>query len=41
VTTFASLKLSEKSLAALDRAGFEHPTPIQSQPSPLHSPAGT
>jgi ATP-dependent RNA helicase RhlE len=34
VTTFADLKLSEKSLHALDRAGFEHPTPIQSQAIP-------
>src|SRR5438445_8944095 len=29
--TFAELGLSPKSLAALDRAGFEAPTPIQSQ----------
>jgi ATP-dependent RNA helicase RhlE len=34
VTTFADLKLSEKSLHALDRAGFEHPTPIQAQAIP-------
>jgi len=34
VTTFADLKLSEKSLHALDRAGFEHPTPIQARAIP-------
>ncbi len=34
MTTFADLKLSEKSLQALDRAGFEHPTPIQAQAIP-------
>ena len=34
VTTFADLKLSEKSLHALDRAGFEQPTPIQAQAIP-------
>jgi ATP-dependent RNA helicase RhlE len=34
VTTFADLKLSEKTLHALDRAGFEHPTPIQAQAIP-------
>ncbi len=34
MTTFADLKLSEKSLHALDRAGFEHPTPIQAQAIP-------
>jgi ATP-dependent RNA helicase RhlE len=34
VTTFADLKLSEKSLHALERAGFEHPTPIQAQAIP-------
>jgi ATP-dependent RNA helicase RhlE len=28
-TSFAALKLSPQSLQALDRAGFEHPTPIQ------------
>ena len=28
-TSFAALKLSPQSLHALDRAGFEHPTPIQ------------
>ena len=32
--TFADLKLSEKSLHALDRAGFEQPTPIQAQAIP-------
>jgi ATP-dependent RNA helicase RhlE len=34
VTTFRDLKLSEKSLHALSRAGFEHPTPIQAQAIP-------
>jgi ATP-dependent RNA helicase RhlE len=34
VTTFRDLKLSEKALTALDRAGFEHPTPIQAQAIP-------
>jgi len=34
LTTFAELKLSEKSLAALDKAGFEHPTPIQARAIP-------
>jgi ATP-dependent RNA helicase RhlE len=34
VTTFRDLKLSEKSLHALDRAGFEQPTPIQAQAIP-------
>ncbi len=34
-TTFADLKLSETSLAALDRIGFEHPTPIQEKTIPL------
>jgi ATP-dependent RNA helicase RhlE len=34
LTTFADLKLSEKSLHALTRAGFEHPTPIQAQAIP-------
>jgi len=34
VTTFADLKLSEKALHALERAGFEHPTPIQAQAIP-------
>ncbi|MFL5262421.1 MAG: DEAD/DEAH box helicase [Anaeromyxobacteraceae bacterium] len=29
VTSFADLKLSREALHALDRAGFEHPTPIQ------------
>jgi ATP-dependent RNA helicase RhlE len=28
-TSFADLKLSREALQALDRAGFEHPTPIQ------------
>src|SRR6266568_1275323 len=32
--TFAELGLSEKTLHALERAGFEHPTPIQSQAIP-------
>ena len=34
MSTFAELHLSPKSLAALDRAGFEHPTPIQAQAIP-------
>ena len=34
MTTFSDLKLSEKSLHALDRAGFEQPTPIQAQAIP-------
>jgi ATP-dependent RNA helicase RhlE len=34
VTTFSDLKLSEKSLHALERAGFEHPTPIQARAIP-------
>ncbi len=34
MTTFADLKLSEKALHALERAGFEHPTPIQAQAIP-------
>jgi ATP-dependent RNA helicase RhlE len=33
-TTFQELRLSEKTLHALDRAGFEHPTPIQAQAIP-------
>ncbi len=33
-TTFAALGLSDASLHALDRAGFEHPTPIQAQAIP-------
>jgi ATP-dependent RNA helicase RhlE len=32
--TFAELALSEKTLHALDRAGFERPTPIQAQAIP-------
>ena len=32
--TFAELGLSPKALAALDRAGFEAPTPIQAQAMP-------
>jgi ATP-dependent RNA helicase RhlE len=32
--SFADLKLSEKSLHALERAGFEHPTPIQARAIP-------
>jgi ATP-dependent RNA helicase RhlE len=34
LTTFADLKLSEKTLTALTRAGFEAPTPIQAQAIP-------
>jgi len=34
VTTFADLKLSHLSLRSLDRAGFEHPTPIQARAIP-------
>ena len=34
MTSFADLKLSEKTLHALDRAGFEAPTPIQAQAIP-------
>ncbi|BDG05481.1 DEAD/DEAH box helicase [Anaeromyxobacter oryzae] len=34
MTTFRDLKLSEKILHALERAGFEHPTPIQAQAIP-------
>src|SRR5690348_3767998 len=33
--TFADLKLSPTTLAALDRVGFEHPTPIQERTIPL------
>ncbi len=33
-TSFADLKLSPEALRALDRAGFEHPTPIQAQAIP-------
>jgi ATP-dependent RNA helicase RhlE len=32
--SFADLKLSPEALHALDRAGFEHPTPIQAQAIP-------
>ena len=32
--TFAALGLSKKSLAALEREGFEAPTPIQAQAIP-------
>jgi ATP-dependent RNA helicase RhlE len=32
--SFADLKLSPEALRALERAGFEHPTPIQSQAIP-------
>jgi ATP-dependent RNA helicase RhlE len=39
LTTFADLKLSEKTLTALTRAGFEAPTPIQAQAIP-HAIAG-
>ena len=34
MSTFAELGLSEKSLLALTRAGFEHPTPIQARAIP-------
>ncbi|MGA8891331.1 MAG: DEAD/DEAH box helicase, partial [Anaeromyxobacteraceae bacterium] len=34
MTTFRDLQLSEKSLATLERAGFEQPTPIQSRAIP-------
>ena len=34
-TSFADLKLSETSIAALDRIGFKHPTPIQEKTIPL------
>jgi ATP-dependent RNA helicase RhlE len=34
LTTFADLNLSEKTLTALTRAGFEAPTPIQAQAIP-------
>jgi len=34
-TTFADLKLSPTTIAALDRIGFEHPTPIQERTIPL------
>ena len=34
MSTFAELGLSEKSLHALTRAGFEHPTPIQARAIP-------
>jgi ATP-dependent RNA helicase RhlE len=34
VTTFRDLQLSEKSLATLERAGFEQPTPIQARAIP-------
>jgi len=34
VTTFADLKLSDLSLRSLERAGFEHPTPIQARAIP-------
>ncbi|HEX9050600.1 MAG TPA: DEAD/DEAH box helicase, partial [Anaeromyxobacter sp.] len=33
-TTFADLGLSQKALQTLERAGFEHPTPIQAQAIP-------
>jgi ATP-dependent RNA helicase RhlE len=33
-SSFADLKLSEKSLQALERAGFKHPTPIQARAIP-------
>jgi ATP-dependent RNA helicase DeaD len=33
--TFADLKLSPTTLAALDKLGFEHPTPIQEKTIPL------
>jgi ATP-dependent RNA helicase RhlE len=34
VRSFADLKLSPEALRALERAGFEHPTPIQAQAIP-------
>lgn len=34
-TTFADLKLSKQTIDALDRLGFEHPTPIQEKTIPL------
>jgi ATP-dependent RNA helicase RhlE len=34
VTSFSELNLSPKALHALERAGFEHPTPIQAQAIP-------
>jgi ATP-dependent RNA helicase DeaD len=34
-TTFADLKLSPATIAALDRIGFQHPTPIQERTIPL------
>jgi ATP-dependent RNA helicase RhlE len=34
VTSFSDLNLSPKALHALERAGFEHPTPIQAQAIP-------
>jgi ATP-dependent RNA helicase RhlE len=34
LSSFADLKLSPKTLGALERAGFEHPTPIQAQAVP-------
>src|SRR5437868_2665687 len=34
-TTFADLKLSETTIAALDKIGFQHPTPIQEKTIPL------
>lgn len=34
MTTFAELGLSSKSLEALEKAGFEHPTPIQAEAIP-------
>ncbi len=34
MTSFSDLNLSPKALHALDRAGFEHPTPIQAQAIP-------
>jgi ATP-dependent RNA helicase RhlE len=34
VTTFADLQLSDVSLRSVDRAGFEHPTPIQARAIP-------
>ncbi|HET6399384.1 MAG TPA: DEAD/DEAH box helicase, partial [Candidatus Thermoplasmatota archaeon] len=33
--TFADLKLSSKTIEALDRIGFQHPTPIQEKTIPL------
>src|SRR5688572_6084733 len=34
-TSFADLKLSEKTIEALDKIGFQHPTPIQEKTIPM------